>query len=334
MEFKYIVEEIYHGKSIAEILKLKFQISSLLLKKIRLHGVLLVNGLPKRMIDPAYTGDFILAQPSTDPDDFKPFKMNALPNIEILYEDEHLAVLNKPANLVVHATFSHPENTLIDQLSDRRLHVVTRLDRETSGAMIIAKHSHAHYRLMQRPMHKVYWALTHGIWQKKRGEINAPILRSPDSIMIRQVDSDGKEAITLYVVRRESSLKNFSLVEFQLLTGRTHQIRVHSLYMAHPLLADGLYGIADYMPGLILEKKVIPIQKDLCRIQQERQQIFLNLLNESQYALDCQIKRQALHARCIGFYHPISEKYMEFTADPPEDMKILLEDPSLLEISS
>lgn len=326
MEFKYTVEKKYNGKSIYEILKDKFQISSILLKKIRLNGNLFVNGQAYRMIDIAKTGDEIIAQPSKNPEDFKPFNVNRADDIPILFEDEHIVVLNKPANIVVHPTFTHPENTLIDRLSDHPLHTVTRLDRETSGVMIIAKHSHAHYRLMQNSSKKIYWAITHGIWSEKSGEINASIHRSPDSIMIRQVDLQGKEAITLFNVIGESVSNNYSWLEFELVTGRTHQIRVHSLFRAHPLLGDGLYGIADYFPHIIPNKHVTALQRDLVRIESNLQSNFKDLLTDSQLALDQRINRQALHARKIGFYHPITQELMEFEAEIPADMKQFIDE--------
>ncbi len=330
MEFKYTVEKKYNGNSIHEILKDKFQMSSILLKKIRLNGNLFVNGQPYRMIDKAHTGDEIIAQPSKNIEELKPFYVNRYDDIPILFEDEHIVVLNKPANIVVHPTFTHPENTLIDRLSDRTLHTVTRLDRETSGAMIIAKHSHAHYRLMQSHARKIYWAITHGIWPEKSGEINAPIHRSPDSIMIRQVDSAGKEARTLYKVLAESISKNYSWVEFELITGRTHQIRVHSLYKAHPLLGDGLYGIADYFPHIAPNKHVTALQRDFARIESNLQSNFENLLTDSQLALDQRINRQALHARTIGFHHPITQEFMEFEAEIPVDMKQFINDETVI----
>lgn len=325
MEFKYIVEEKHNSKKAFEVLDSVFGMSSLMQKKIRLYGNLWVNGEHHRMIDPVYTGDFIMAHPTIKIEDLVPAKINKVPGIDILFEDDHLLVVNKPPKIVVHPTRSHPDKTLIDLLSDKKLHTVTRLDRETSGAIIIAKHGHAHYRITQKPIKRIYWALTHGIWQNKEGTIDASIRRCQDSFMIRVVASDGKKAVTHYRVKDQVPEENYSWLEFQLQTGRTHQIRVHSLYHAHPLLGDGLYGLSDYYEQTNDEIVLSEIEKlDTERIQNLNQINFRKLVNKNQVLIDQRIDRQALHARIIGFSHPIHNKYIEIEAPLPEDMQKLL----------
>lgn len=324
MEFKYKVKASDLGRSYGQILQATFGISSLLLKKIRLYGSLLVNGKPKRMIDKAELGDEISAFPAKDKADVVPFRVKRLLNIPIIYEDDHVVIVNKPADLVVHPSFTHPNGSLIDLLADRTLHPVTRLDRETSGLMILAKHPYAHYRLMQNKMTRKYLAISHGIWAEKEGLIDAPIRRCPDSIILRIVAPDGKVAQSHYRVLAESVENNCSLLEFNLVTGRTHQIRVHSLYSGRPLLADGLYGLSDYIKGAH-NKPVPQRQKDLSRIKEDQQVYFKSLLNTDQYQLDLKLKRQALHAYYLDFYHPISSQKMVFNIGLDKDMDKLME---------
>ncbi|NLJ95052.1 MAG: RluA family pseudouridine synthase [Clostridiaceae bacterium] len=324
MEFKYIVEEKYNNLKINEILKSRFDFSKLMLKRIRLYGELLLNSKSARMIDTAKTHDKIIVRtPNYDPETSF-FRVNRLKDVPIIFEDDHIVVLNKPANLVVHPTYTHPDGTLLDLLSSNKLHAATRLDRETSGIMVLAKHSHAHYRLMKFPMERIYIAINHGIWQQKSGEISAPIKRAENSIMIRVVDNGGKTAVTNYRVLFENFKENFSLTEFKLITGRTHQIRVHSLFMGKPILADGLYGIADYFPNLSSGKNVPCIQKDICRVSLKVRLQFLELLNDLQLELDTKLDRQALHSKKLGFIHPITEQHMEFETPIPEDFKKIL----------
>ncbi|NLJ70490.1 MAG: hypothetical protein GX328_03375 [Clostridiaceae bacterium] len=437
MEFKVTVKRNQDSQRAVDVLINEFGISAQMQKRIRLYGNLWINDKPGRMIDIVYTGDRIVAHPNKNCAELLPIKTNQIPGVEVLFEDEHLIVLNKPADMVVHPTMSHSDNTLLDLLSEKPLHPVTRLDRDTSGALIIAKHAHAHYRIVQNPIKRVYWALTHGHWLKQQGIINQPIKRFPNSIMIRVVDQTGKSAITNYKVLNSCKEQSYDWVEFTLETGRTHQIRVHSLYYGHPLLGDSLYGITNYCeldhqsnfnileidPNLnfldlhrnsidqykdnknILKSKlncnannqqkplaeynldktsqltnnVNEQQKHLSkdnldkisqltnnsnnqqkhlsednldktsqltnnvneqqkyltdinslkispqRVAPKNQTTLKSLINEKQLLLDRMIERQALHSRQIGFFHPITEKYMEFEAELPSDMRFFVE---------
>ncbi|HHU53285.1 MAG TPA: RluA family pseudouridine synthase [Clostridiaceae bacterium] len=246
MEFKFTVKHNQDSKRAVDALIDEFGISSNMQKRIRLYGNLWINDIPARMIDIVHTGDRIVAHPDKDYSESIPIITNQISGIEVIFEDEHLIVLNKPADLVVHPTMSHPDNTLLDLISDKKLHPVTRLDRETTGALIIAKHPHSHYQIAKNHIRRIYWALTHGHWTKQQNTVNQPIKRFPNSIMVRVVDQTGKSAITNYRVLYSFKEQNLDWVEFALETGRTHQIRVHSLYCGHPLLGDGLYGISNY----------------------------------------------------------------------------------------
>ncbi|MGB4610390.1 MAG: RluA family pseudouridine synthase [Saccharofermentanales bacterium] len=347
MEFKVTVNPNHDLKRAVDVLIDEFGISAQMQKRIRLYGNLWINGKTGRMVDIVHAGDQIVAHPSKDFSELLPVKVNQIPGVEILYEDEHLIVLNKPADLVVHPTMSHSDNTLLDLLSEKQLHPVTRLDRETTGVLIIAKHAHAHYRLVQNPVRRIYWALTHGHWSDQQGSVNQPIMRFPNSIMIRIVDQAGKSAITHYKVLYSFREQIFDWVEFTLETGRTHQIRVHSLYCGHPLLGDGLYGITNYCkfddqanfnilaidPNLnfpesnrhINNTDYDQLEISPQRIAMQHQTNFKSLINQKQLLLDQKIKRQALHSRLIGFTHPITSKYMEFKAELPSDMMTFLE---------
>lgn len=213
--------------------------------------------------------------------------------LEILYEDEYLLAVNKPAGMSTIPSREHPAGSLANALVGyyektglkATSHIVTRLDRDTSGIVLIAKHRHLHHLLskQQKSGHvkRTYEAFAEGFFSAEKGTIEEPIARKPDSIIERVVNPAGQFARTHYKVIKEYS--NFTHVALHLETGRTHQIRVHLSFLGHPLLGDDLYG------------------GDISRI-----------------------KRQALHCRRIVFFHPFLKKEMEFEAGMPEDMKDLL----------
>lgn len=201
--------------------------------------------------------------------------------IDIVYEDDDVAVINKPYSLAVLSTNLHYakslENVLKTKWGNFVYRPVTRLDKDTSGLMIVAKNSLSHSLLATQNVTKKYVALVEGKMDGE-GTINAPIYKPESGSMKRIVDERGKQAITLY-----KSLKvydEYSLVEFTLKTGRTHQIRVHSAYIGHPLCCDFLYN-----PN---PKEIItPNGKTLIR--------------------------QALHSKYLNFTHPITKLVMEFS---------------------
>ncbi len=142
--------------------------------------------------------------------------------IDFIYQDDWLVILNKPAGIVVHPTYRHETGTLTDLLSEQPLHPVSRLDRDTSGLVMIARNGHAHYVVMQQPMKKTYLALVHGRMPERQGLIDAPISRDPDRIIKRRVDPSGAVARTLYREVHYFPAAAVSTVEFELLTdGRT-----------------------------------------------------------------------------------------------------------------
>lgn len=171
----------------------------------------------------------------------------------VIYEDEDILAVNKPSGVVVHPSPGHYADSLLNRLEGQgfsHLHSIGRLDRDTSGLMVFAKHKAAALRLARQRengrFRKVYLALVSGRPQQSEGTIDAPVGRMPGGGMRMQVCADGKPARTEYRVVRE--YKNYSLVAFLLWTGRTHQIRVHMAAIGHPLLGDPLYGTEG--PGL------------------------------------------------------------------------------------
>lgn len=206
-------------------------------------------------------------------------------NFDIVYEDEDIMVIDKPQNMPVHPAINNFDNTLANGLmhyfnskgQGYTFRCINRLDRDTSGLLIIAKHrlsgSILSDFMKQREIHREYRALATGIFENKEGTIDAPISRVNESIITRQVDfENGDSAVTHYRVIDE--IDSNSLLSIKLDTGRTHQIRVHMKYIGHPLVGDHLYN---ENPG--------------------------------------DMERQALHSYRIKFRHPISLEWMEFVRD-------------------
>lgn len=210
--------------------------------------------------------------------------------INVIFEDEHFLVVNKPAGVAAIPSNIYPVDTMANrvkgyytkkQYSHKVIHIVSRLDRDTSGVMMFAKHRYAH-ALMDKELRnnevvKKYTAVIEGRLEKTHDFIEAPIARTCDSIIQRRVHESGKPALTEYWAKEV--FDEHTLVDVQLHTGRTHQIRVHFSFIGHPLMGDTLYGGRE------------------------------NRL----------IQRQALHCREFSFYHPFRKERLTLTADYPED---------------
>lgn len=170
--------------------------------------------------------------------------------LRIIFEDEHVLVIDKQPHMATIPSLHHQSGTIANGIIDHyekndlpyTVHIVTRLDRDTSGLMLVAKHRYSHSLLASEKIERKYQAVVMGKLKHTAGTINAPIGRNPASIIERMVDPLGKHAVTHYQVIQELVNKRATLVNIQLETGRTHQIRVHFSYMGHPLLGDTLYG--------------------------------------------------------------------------------------------
>jgi 23S rRNA pseudouridine1911/1915/1917 synthase len=218
--------------------------------------------------------------------------------LSIVYDDDHMLVVDKPAGLTVHPAPGHPSRTLVNALlaiypnlpgigGQRRPGIVHRLDKDSSGLMMVAKtedaHRHLSTQLKNRQVRKGYLALATGRLTPRERVIDAPIARDPRHRKRMAVIPGGREASTPYKVRRY--LKGFTLVEVRPKTGRTHQIRVHLASLGHPLLGDALYGGRNPL-----------------------------------------LSRHFLHAYLLGFQHPDTNQWMEITAPLPEELEKLSEE--------
>ncbi len=220
--------------------------------------------------------------------------------LDIVYEDSDVAVINKPQGMVVHPAAGHYSGTLVNALMNNvedlssingvlRPGIVHRLDKNTSGLLIIAKNDLSHNFLSnclkEHSINRIYYALVEGVVKNDKGVINAPLGRSEKDRKKRCVTTkNSKEAITNYdVIKR---YKKYTLIKLKLETGRTHQIRVHMKHIGHPVVGDDVYGKEDKKFGL---------------------------------------KGQLLHSKSIGFIHPTTKEYLEFDSELPDYFKKVLE---------
>jgi len=250
-------------------------------------GKILVNGLVKKAKYTVKEGDVISYElPEIEEVEYV---AEDIP-LEIVYQDEDVAVVNKPQGMVVHPSAGHTSGTLVNALMYHikdlsgingvlRPGIVHRIDKDTSGLLMIAKNDQAHVALADELKDKKslrkYWAIVHGNLPNDRGVIEAPIGRSEKDRKKQAVTIKGKPALTRFQVLERFG--DFSLVELQLETGRTHQIRVHMAYIGHPVAGDEVYGPRKTLKG----------------------------------------HGQFLHARTLGFTHPRTSEVLEFTAEVP-----------------
>ncbi len=246
-----------------------------------------------------------------------PEKIEAKPEdipLTIVYEDDDLVVVNKPAGMVVHPAFSNYSGTMVNALlhhvrdlsginGEIRPGIVHRIDKDTSGLLLVAKHDRAHRFLSQQfRAHKTereYWALVWGHLKKKKMKVETNIGRSVKDRKKFAVVSDGKPAVTHLEVME--LYDGFSLLRLNLETGRTHQIRVHMAYIGHPIFGDKTYGGDN--PNLAGGDKKKKLRA-------------LNLLE--------MMPRQTLHAKTLGFVHPATKKTVRFDSDLPDDFQRVL----------
>ncbi len=221
--------------------------------------------------------------------------------LDVLYEDDDIIVINKPRGMVVHPAAGNYSGTLVNALLEHcrgslsdingviRPGIVHRIDKDTSGVLVVAKNNSAHGqlsdRLKEHDIQRVYLAVAEGIIREDSGKVDAPIGRHPVERKKMAVDvKKGRRAVTHFKVLER--FKSATLLEMRLETGRTHQIRVHMAYIGHPLIGDPVYGRKKQKYGF---------------------------------------EGQALHARLLGFIHPGTGEYVQFEAEPPAEFAALVE---------
>lgn len=306
MELKYIVKN--NELNINQILQNELNISSRLLYKLIKNNIILLNGNSCDTRNLASSGDIITVDFNYEEDNSNivPTKMN----LDIIFEDEWLLIVNKPAGIAIHPSVLHYSDSLCNGIRfyfdtiglKKKIRPVNRLDLNTSGLVVFAKCEYVQECLISQMKDNVfkkeYLAFCNGVFSKKSGTINLPIARKENSIIERCISENGQPSITHYKVVKEfvsnefdafdvenfpeKKFDNYSLVKCTLETGRTHQIRVHMSAIGHPLIGDSLYGsTSDF------------------------------------------INRQALHCYKLQFLHPINNEFMDFVGEIPLDFKKL-----------
>ena len=221
--------------------------SSGLINRLKWHNRILVNGKPEHNDYSVQPGDVITAL-LDDPIAEYPAEEGPL---TILYEDEHLLAVDKPAGMLIHPSRSKLTGTLANYVlgyyqrtgQSCAFHPLTRLDRDTFGIVLLAKNSHVHSLLQQASVNKTYHALVFGHPEADSGVINAPIARKPLPSLLREIRPNGKPSITEYRILEQN--KELCKLELRPITGRTHQLRLHCAYKGFPILGDPQYGTAD-----------------------------------------------------------------------------------------
>lgn len=297
MKITYIAECV---ESVDNILRNKLKMSHRVVKEN--EKSVLVNGIHKARQYVINAGDKLeitLSEDIPDEDKFVNKYDCEEKKLDIIYEDEYILAVNKPSNMPVHPSCNNYDNTLSNIVAPYLakkgifgMHIVTRLDKDTSGVCIFAKHPYIQelFNLKKEEMklNKEYIAVVNGKI-KDRGIIEAPISRKVNTIILREVRSDGKYAKTEFERLEYIREKDYSVVKIKLYTGRTHQIRVHMSYIGHTLLGDDLYA------------------------KESEKENILKL-----------IKRQALHCDKISFRHPVTGKSLTLLASIPNDILALI----------
>ncbi|MGT2957518.1 pseudouridine synthase [Streptococcus bovimastitidis] len=283
MEFTIEEAGLRLDKAVADATELSRSQANEQIKK----GLVLVNGQPAKAKYSVQLGDLITYQMPEE--EILEYQAEDLP-IDIIYEDSDLAIINKSQGMVVHPSAGHTSGTLVNALMYNikdlssingvvRPGIVHRIDKDTSGLLMVAKNDKAHHiladELKAKKSLRKYLAIVHGNLPNDRGMIEAPIGRSDKDRKKQAISVKGKDAVTRFNVLERFG--DYTLVELTLETGRTHQIRVHMAYIGHPVAGDPLYGPRKTLKGA----------------------------------------GQFLHAQTLGLTHPKSGELMTFTAEPP-----------------
>jgi 23S rRNA pseudouridine1911/1915/1917 synthase len=284
------------------------------IKDLIVGGAVTINGESATVPNTRLKAGQVLLLVAPEPVDADPQPEN-IP-LDILYEDDALIVINKPAGMVVHPAPGNLEGTLVNALlyhcgdsllgigGVKRPGIVHRLDKDTSGVMVAAKTERAHNHLSKQfadhgrtgPLHRLYVAYCWGRTEQGRGTVDAPLGRDPNTRLKQAVRKDGREAITHFSVSARFGEEGWEItrIDCELETGRTHQIRVHMHHIGHPLVGDTLYA-----PGFATKLVKLP-----------------EPLRDAVVGLG----RQALHAAELGFEHPLTHEEMFFEAPLPDDL--------------
>ena len=229
---------------LSSFLREEMEMSAGLMNRLKWQDKLYVNGVPQHTDYPVVPGD-VITVPLEEPEPQYPAQEGSL---TILYEDEHILAVDKPAGMLIHPSRSQFTDTLANFVAGyyqktgqaAAFHPVTRLDRDTFGVVLLGKNSHIHALLSQNPLEKTYEALVYGAPPREEGVIDAPIARRPLPSLLRQVAPEGKPSLTRYrVLSRQEKTAVLALTP---VTGRTHQLRVHCAYMGFPIVGDPQYG--------------------------------------------------------------------------------------------
>ncbi len=292
MKLEYKVNEQTKYTNIRQVLINEFSLSDRLILRLKRASKIYLNNIPTHIHHELCVNDVVAVDIAFEEecDNIVPTKMD----LDILYEDEGLLIVNKAPNTPVHPSLNHYEDSLSNGVKyyfdsiglKRKIRPINRLDKDTSGIVLFAKNEYIQERLIKQmktnKFEKEYLALVDGIITKDKQTIIAPIARKESSIIERCIKDDGDYAET--DIELISTYENYSLIKCKLKTGRTHQIRVHTKYIGRPILGDTLYGSSS------------------------------NLIN-----------RQALHAYKVKFIHPITNIAIHIECNPPQDMLTLID---------
>ena len=288
-KYNYLVWSVEKEEVLKKVLIEEMGISLRMISELKSRRAVNVNGTLRFNHEPVHVGEIITVDLGENRSEY------GLEEgvVDVIYEDEDIVAVNKSPFIVVHPTGTHLTGTLLNYMESwfrqngilEKVRFISRLDRDTSGILLIAKNRYAHHRMSQAHqdmmMQKTYVALIEGKMKRQEGEINAPIGRRENDGIKREVMEDGQTAITKYKVLKEG--EKFSLVELTPVTGRTHQLRCHMAYIGYPLIGDSLYGgTMEYM------------------------------------------NRQALHSVTLEFFSPRKEEKIYLKAELPQDMQELV----------
>lgn len=277
----------WDGQTIDHLFRHIWQAPKKLVHELRMEKAININGKPAKWNDPLQTGDAIEIYLH---EEMNTTVVPVFHSLKVLYEDDYLLVVNKPAGMATHPNDAKDEDTLANAVAyyleangdKRKVRHVHRLDQDTTGAVLFAKHALIHAildkMLVDHRVSRTYWALAEGIIQKDELLLHYPIGRDRHHPTRRRVSPSGQKAVTHMKVLKRLRQNNLTLIECNLETGRTHQIRVHMSHIGHPLAGDTLYG---------------------------GRQLF---------------QRQALHARNLSFLHPFTLEKVECTAPFIDDV--------------